>query len=316
MIKVTLITGFLGAGKTTFLNNIIKKYPDTKFAIIENEFGEVGIDGGLIVDNQDDIFELANGCICCSLNGELREVLYKLLKTGKQIDHLLVETTGIAEPSAIAAAFVGDPAIASKFELNATICIADALNFEESLKDSEVASKQIAFSDFIVLSKCDLVDEETLKKNAFHLKLMNPLALLEKNYEGAIIEKDILTLNSFDAIKVEERSSFVPSAHQHAHGEIVSHSFVFEGEVDPLKLELWLSVLFQLQFEVIYRFKGIFNIKGEENKVVIQGVRNESKINIGSKWGEGEKRENKIVIIGKGVKRAPIEKKINSLLRN
>ncbi|MBD0403953.1 GTP-binding protein [Flammeovirga sp. EKP202] len=315
MIKVTLITGFLGAGKTTFLNNLIQKYPDTKFAIIENEFGEVGIDGCLVVDTEQDVFELSNGCICCSLNGELREVLRNLLKSGKEIDHLLVETTGIAEPSSIAAAFVGDPAISNLFELNACICIADTLNFEQSLKDHEVASKQIAFSDYIVLSKCDLSTEEQVKKMAFYLKLMNPLALVEKNYNGEVIEKDILNLNSFNVDKVEERASFIGGAHEHAHGEVVSHAFTFEGEVDPVKLEMWVSILFQLQFEVIFRFKGIFNIKGEENRVVIQGVRNESKVNIGSPWKEGEKRENKMVIIGKGIKRAPIEKKIKSLLR-
>lgn len=314
MIKVTLITGFLGAGKTTFLNNLIQKYKDTKFAIIENEFGEVGIDGGLIVDNQEDIFELANGCICCSLNGELRDVLRNLLNSGKKIDHLLIETTGIAEPNAIAAAFVGDPAIATLFELNACVCIADALFLEQSLEDSSVAAKQIAFSDYIILSKCDLVDEDHIKKIAFHLKLINPLAFVEKVYRGEPFKKDIINLNSFDTLKVEERSSFVPLQHQHVHGDIVSHSFTFDGEVDAVKLEMWLSVLFQLQFEVIYRFKGIFNIKGEENKIIIQGVRNESKINIGSAWGN-DNRINNIVIIGKGIKREPIEKKINSLLR-
>ncbi|AZQ61845.1 GTP-binding protein [Flammeovirga pectinis] len=313
-IKVTLITGFLGAGKTTFLNNLIKKYPDAKFAVIENEFGEVGIDGSLIVDNQEDIFELANGCICCSLNGELRDVLRNLLNSDKKFDHLLVETTGIADPSAVAAAFIGDPGIASLFELNATVGIVDVKNVIQSIKEDEIAIKQIAFSDFLVFSKCDEVSEETIKQALFQCKLMNPLALTEKNYNGEVVKKDILNLNSFSSSKVEERASFVAGAHSHNHGDTVSYSFTFEGNVDATKLEMWLSVLFQLQFEVIYRFKGIFNIAGESNKVIVQGVRNESKIVIGSEWGVGEQRINRIVIIGKGIKREAIEKKINTIL--
>ncbi|MBB6460816.1 CobW family GTP-binding protein [Flammeovirga kamogawensis] len=314
-IKVTLITGFLGAGKTTFLNNLIKKYPESKFAVIENEFGEVGIDGSLVVDNQEDIFELSNGCICCSLNGELRDVLRNLLNSGKKFDHLLIETTGVADPSAVAAAFVGDPGIASLFELNATVGIVDVKNVIQSIKEDDIAVKQIAFSDFIVFSKCDEVDEDTIKQALFQCKLINPLALTEKNYNGEVVQKDILNLNAFSSNKVEERASFVAGAHSHNHGDTVSYSFTFEGNVDATKLEMWLSVLLQLQFEVIYRFKGIFNITGEANKVIVQGVRNESKIILGSEWDVEEERLNKIVIIGKGIKREAIEKKIKTILQ-
>ncbi|WP_281614227.1 GTP-binding protein [Flammeovirga sp. SubArs3] len=314
-IGVTLITGFLGAGKTTFLNNLIEKYPNTKFAVIENEFGEVGIDGGLVVDKQEDIFELSNGCICCNLNGELREILRKLLDSGKKIDHLLIETTGIAEPSAVAAAFVGDPGIASIFEINATVGLVDAKNFVQSLSDHEVALKQVAFSDILFLTKCDLATEDEIKSAALQAKLINPAAFVERIYNGEKVEKDILSLNSYNANKVEERTSFIQHHHEHQHGDVVSYSFTFEGGVDPVKLEMWLSVLLQLQYEVIYRFKGIFNIKGETNKVIVQGVRNESKIVIGNPWKPSEDKLNRIVVIGKGIKKEAIERKIKSILR-
>ncbi|ANQ48351.1 GTP-binding protein [Flammeovirga sp. MY04] len=313
-IGVTILTGFLGAGKTTFLNNLIQKYPNTKFAVIENEFGEVNIDSDLVVDNQEGVFELSNGCICCNLNGELREVLRNLLNCGKDIDHLIVETTGIAEPDGVAAAFVGDPGISRLFEINATIGLIDVQNFEFAINNHPVAMKQISFSDYLVFTKCDLATEEEIKKVKFQAKFINPLAQVGQVSKGEVIDKDIINLNAYSADKVIERASFVAHDHNHQHGDVVSHSFTFKGTVDPVKLEMWLSVLFNLQFEVIYRFKGIFNIKGEDHKVVIQGVRNESKIEIGSLWEGHEERLNRIVIIGKSIKRAPIEKKIKSIL--
>ncbi|OHX65637.1 CobW family GTP-binding protein [Flammeovirga pacifica] len=313
-IGVTILTGFLGAGKTTFLNNLIQKYPNTKFAVIENEFGEVNIDADLVIDNQEDVFELSNGCICCNLNGELREVLRKLLNSGKKIDHLIIETTGIAEPDGVAAAFIGDPSIAQLFEINAAIGLIDVKNFDFAVKNHPVAMKQITFADYLVFTKCDLATEEEIKNIKFQAKLINPLALVDQVTLDQFVTKDIINLNSYQSDKVEERTSFVPLNHQHQHGDVVSHSFSFEGEVDAVKLEMWLSVLFQLQFEVIFRFKGIFNIQNEENKVIIQGVRNESKIEIGSVWEEGEKKWNRVVIIGKGLKREPLEKKLKSIL--
>ncbi|MEH0155809.1 GTP-binding protein [Limibacter armeniacum] len=313
-IPVTIITGFLGAGKTTLLNRIIQAYPDKKFAIIENEFGEVGIDNELVVDVEDGIFEMSNGCICCTLSSELLETLEKLLKQREKFDHILIETTGIAEPSSIAMPFLTTPVIQNHFKLDGTICLVDTQYIEDNLKDDENAAHQLSFSDLVLLNKSDLVTEEYANEVKSLLKNINPYAEYVKTINSDFNGKNLLNLNAFAPEKVEEKTSFIHHHHHHHHHHITSHSVSMEGIVNPQQLEYWLTVLLQLQGHAFYRIKGIFNFPDEQRKVIFQSVRNQSALTLGSEWRSDEQRVNRMVFIGKELNKDILEKRFKQCL--
>src|SRR2546428_8853981 len=245
-IPVTILTGFLGAGKTTLLNHLIKQNPDTKIAILENEFGEIGIDSELVTSTGDDIFELSNGCICCSMNAEFGEVLQRLMQMDKKFDHLVIETTGIADPASVAAAFIGDNLIQSNFRLDSVICLVDAQHVNAMLKDREEGSKQIAFSDMIVINKADTVTEGQLQSISATIKKINPFADCVQAEFGEQSQFDLLNLGSYKVREVENKMRFVALNHENVHNEIVSHSFTFEQPFDLLKFMHWLNVLLMI----------------------------------------------------------------------
>lgn len=322
-IPVTILTGFLGAGKTSLLNQLITNHPEKKFAIIENEFGEVPIDGDLVIGASDAIFELANGCICCSLNGELVETLEKLLDSGKVFDHLIIETTGMAEPDAVAAAFVSDPGIQSAFQLDGTICLVDAVSVQETLAEREEAAKQISFADHIVINKSDDVQPHYLDALKSRLREMNPLADISlANYGRTAAE--LLSLHAYEVRQLEQRiKEVVQDSHSHGHGhghhhhhaDVTAHSFTFEQAFDLLAFIHWSKVLLMIQGKNIYRIKGILNVGKEVSKMVFQSVRAQSAFTRAGDWPEGEPRLSRIVIIGKGLKREALEKALRSCLQ-
>ena len=319
-IPVTILTGFLGAGKTSLLNQLIANYPEKKFAIIENEFGEVPIDGDLVIGASDNIFELANGCICCSLNGELIETLEKLLDSGKVFDHLIIETTGMAEPDAVAAAFVSDPGIQSAFQLDGTICLVDAVSVQETLAEREEAVKQITFADHIVINKADDVQPHYLEALQSNLHEMNPLASISLANYGHTAA-DLITLHGYEVAQLERRiKDVVQDSHSHEHGhhhhsDVTAHSFTFEQAFDLLTFIHWSKVLLMIQGKNIYRIKGILNVGNEVSKMVFQSVRTQSAFTRAGEWPEGEPRLSRIVIIGKGLKREALEKALRSCLQ-
>jgi G3E family GTPase len=320
-IPVTILTGFLGAGKTSLLNQLIANHPDKKFAIIENEFGEVPIDGDLVIGASDAIFELANGCICCSLNGELVETLEKLLDSGKAFDHLIIETTGMAEPDAVAAAFVSDPGIQSAFQLDGTICLVDAVSVQETLAEREEAVKQITFADHIIINKADDVQAHYLEALQSNLREMNPLATISlANYGHTTAE--LLSLHAYEAGQLEQRIKVVVQEshsheheHHHHHADVTAHSFTFEQAFDLLAFIHWSKVLLMIQGKNIYRIKGILNVGKEVSKMVFQSVRTQSAFTRAGDWPEDEPRLSRIVIIGKGLKREALEKALRSCLQ-
>ncbi len=309
-IPVTILTGFLGAGKTTLLNRLITENPNKKFAIIENEFGDIPIDQELVVNAKDGIFEMSNGCICCSLNVELGELLQKLMNEKYDFDHLIIETTGIAEPDGIAAAFIGGNR-SSKFYLDGTICLADAHDIVKNLEERGEAHKQVSFADLIVLNKIDLVSDDQLNEARMLLKKYNADApIIESSYGE--IERDILRLNAYDSNKLENKL-LNPHQHHH-HDELVAHSFDFKESLVAEKFEHWINMLLFLSGYQIYRIKGILNLDGETNKIIFQSVRSNSKIEIGSPWMDGEIRKSKIVFIGNNIKKEPLEKGLKSCI--
>jgi G3E family GTPase len=330
MIPVTIITGFLGAGKTTLLNYLNEKYKGKRFAIIENEFGEINIDSELVIGAKDGLFEMSNGCICCELSDELIEVLQKLLNSKHEIDHLVIETTGMAEPDGVAQAFISDPEVQQHFCLDGTICLTDANHIEDMLNEREEARRQVTFADHIVINKKSDIDRDYLKDIEHRLKHMNNLASFEA-VDYAKVEKDVLALNAYELETVEKRLSAASDHHDHDHhcdehcdhdhnerghhhhSDVASHSFVFDEPFDLLKFRHWVNVLLMLQGERIYRMKGIVNFMHKEEKMIFQSVRNMHTFKAGEPWGT-TKRQTKLVFIGPGLKKEALESALKSCL--
>ena len=316
-IPVTIITGFLGAGKTSLLNQLIANHPEKKFAIIENEFGEVPIDGDLVIGAQENIFELANGCICCSLNGELIETLSQLLDSGKTFDHLIIETTGMAEPDAVALSFVSDPGIQAELQLDGTICLVDAVSIQETLAEREEAVKQITFADCIIINKANDVQEHYLAALQANLREMNPLASITTANYGRT-EVNLLHLQAYETGNLEQKIKKVvgeaPHHDHHHHSDVAAHGFTFDQPFDLLAFIHWSKVLLMIQGKNIYRIKGILDVGNEQAKMVFQSVRTQSAFTRAGEWPEHEPRLSRIVIIGKNLKREALEKALRSCL--
>lgn len=318
--KVSILTGFLGSGKTTLLNQLIEQYPETKFAVIENEFGEIGIDNDLVMGGEDSIFEMSNGCICCTLNDELVETLAKLLHSDFEFDHLIIETTGIAEPDAVAAAFVADPEVQNYFQLDAVICMVDALNILDMLGEREEAKRQLTFSDFIIINKQSEASKEQLDQIQQVLAEVNPLAqVVLADY--AKTEENLLDIQAyaFEHVETKIKAQHQPHGedhhhHHHQHDDIISHSFIFDQPFDMLKLRHWMQVLLMLQGEGIYRVKGVLDVQYQDQKVILQSVRKSMAFQLGAAWPKGQARQSRIVFIGKNLRKDILEKHLKQLM--
>ncbi|MFC5285033.1 CobW family GTP-binding protein [Pedobacter alpinus] len=322
-VPVSILTGFLGAGKTTLLNHIIKENPNTKFAIIENEYGEINIDSELVIKTDENIFELSNGCICCSLNGDLFEVLNKLV-TGKfDYDHLIIETTGIADPSAVAGTFLTDYNIQTAFKLDGTICLVDVENILDVLGTDEEAAKQVLFADFIIFNKCEGVEDDILKNVEDTIKKINPFANYCFTDFAKVDSKELLDLKAYTKEKTQfklgyniskQSNIFNVNPLQNQHHQIVSQSFIFENSFDLLKIRHYFTVMLMIQGAWFYRIKGIIYIEGLNRKLIIQSVKGAPVFTDGDNWAEDEVRCSKIVFIGKQLKREVLEKGLNQCI--
>lgn len=323
-IPVTILTGFLGAGKTTLLNKLIAHNSDKKLAVIENEFGETSIDSDLVVGVENGIFELSNGCLCCSLNDDLIEVLQNLLKSSAKIDHLIVETTGIADPGPVAISFLADPEIQRNFRLDAIIALVDCLHIEQQLENQPEACKQVATADIVLLNKVDRSDPYQLDTVRNIIQRMNPQAKIFNCMYGNVEEVNLLNLNAFSKENVLETNfesayntrktqkySFNPSQATNnsliqnskviQHSEIRSLSFVFPEQLDLLRFNIWIKIALTSSKSPLYRVKGILNIKGFKERMIFQGVNDQYAVEEGNSWQEGETKETKLVFIGKNL---------------
>lgn len=312
---VTILTGFLGAGKTTFLNHIIEENPNTKFAIIENEFGEINIDSSLVINTTENIFELSNGCICCSMNGDLAELLNKLVTGPYEFDHLIIETTGIADPSAVAAVFMTDYNVQTVFKLDGVICLVDTLNVLDVLGVEEEASKQIAFSDYILFNKSSETEEQKKTDVKNKIKSLNPFADFAFTDFGKTPTTPLLNLKAYDKAAIKFRLGFssksdslINTNQESHHHDIVSQSFIFKESFDLLKLRHYLTVMLFVQGAFFYRIKGILNIEGFNRQLIIQSVKGSPVFTDGDTWDSDSVKETRIVFIGKKLKREILEK--------
>ncbi|MBN2595188.1 GTP-binding protein [Labilibaculum sp.] len=317
-IPVTVITGFLGAGKTSLLNHLISSYPNKKFAVIENEFGEVNIDSELVANvKNENIFELSNGCICCSLNDELYVVLKNLIQSNHQFNHLLIETTGIADPGSILASFITDPFIKKEFELDAVICLVDAENAFNLLEKETVLTKQIAISDQILINKTDAAGREKTGAIKTEIEKINKFARIEECVFAKPANKNLLDSFSYDPAKVfqfvlglEANSN---TANKTTH-KIESMCYTSSTPMDQMKLGMWLDAFLKFNQDSIYRIKGILFLKGINKRIILQSVHTQIQATVGKVWEEGELKENKIVIIGKNLNKKVIERNLDELL--
>ncbi len=303
-IPVTILTGFLGSGKTTLLNYILTEKHGHRIAVIENEFGEINIDSELVLSADEEIFELTNGCVCCvgSARADLLRILEKLLARRDKYDHILVETSGLADPTPVAQTFFANAQVSTQTALDAIVTMVDAKHAEKQLDDFHEAQEQVGFADRILLSKTDIVSEEEQEKLRKRLARMNPRAPIKKVHFGNTPIEEILDNRGFNLNAILELDPEFLEDSEHEHDEHVS-SFVFRSEraFDGTKLEEFLSGLIQIYGPDMLRYKGVLYLKDNANRVVFQGVHMLMGGDMGRAWGKDEQRSSVMVFIGKNL---------------
>ena len=332
LIPVTILTGFLGSGKTTLLKRVLTEAHGQKIAVIENEFGEENIDNDILVsDTEEQIIQMSNGCICCTIREDLRVTLQllgaKRRKGLLDFERVVIETTGLADPGPVAQTFFMDDEIAETFLLDSILTLVDAKHAPNQLNDRQEARRQVGFADQIFISKADLVSAAELDALQHRLKHMNPRAPQKAVHFGEVLLAEVFDLRGFnlnakldidpDFLKEDDHGHHDHDHHDHAHGEACDHpshqgesghhhhdddvkSFVFRSDktFEPAKLEDFLGAIVNVYGPRMLRYKGVLNMRGTERKVIFQGVHQLMGSDLGPLWAEGEHRMSKMVFIG------------------
>ncbi len=303
-IPVTILTGFLGAGKTTLLNRILRENHGEKIAVIENEFGEEGVDNEILADTKEQIVEMNNGCICCTVRGDLIRILNSLYKRRAKgefnFSRVIIETTGMADPAPVAQTFFADEKVNERYLLDAVVTVVDAKHGLTQLKDFSEAQQQVAFADRLLVSKTDVTAEEETQKLMERLRKLNVRAPIKKVNFGETPIQDLLDIRGFNLNAILEiQPDFLTSDDHEHHDEV--HSFVIKSEkpLDVRKVDRYIGSLINLYGEQMLRYKGILYIKGEPRRVVFQGVHMMAGFDFASEWPDDAKKESTIVFIGR-----------------
>jgi G3E family GTPase len=308
-IPVTVLTGYLGAGKTTLLNRILSEHHGKRYAVIVNEFGEIGIDNDLVVATDEEVFEMNNGCICCTVRGDLVRIIGGLMKRKDRFDAVLVETTGLADPAPVAQTFFMDQDVAEKSKLDAIVTVADAKFLEQRLADADEAKEQIIFADIVLLNKTDLVNEDQLLSLERRIRALNPWARILRTERCRVPLDEILGKNAFSLDRVlEVEPHFLEEHHAHEHDEeMTSVSLVADRPLDPERFITWFRGLLAEKGGDILRSKGILDLAGETQRYVVQGVHMLLDGDLLGPWKPGEARRSRLVLIGRDLDRAALE---------
>jgi G3E family GTPase len=324
-IPVTVLTGYLGSGKTTLLNRILSEDHGKRYAVIVNEFGEIGIDNELIVESDEEIYEMNNGCVCCTVRGDLIRTVEGLMRRPGRFDAILVETTGLADPAPVAQTFFMDDDVRSKTKLDAVVALVDAKHLPLRLKDSHEAEDQIAFADVVVLNKTDLVSEEELAQVEATVRAINPSARIHRTQRSGVELAEVLNRGAFDLKRALENDPHFLDAddhdhhhdhdhdhhdhdghdHHHHHHASDIHDVTVQsislraGEMDPKKFFPWIEKTTQIDGPSILRLKGIIALKDDPERYVVQGVHMILEGDHQRAWKDNEARESRLVFIGR-----------------
>jgi G3E family GTPase len=320
-LPVTVITGYLGSGKTTLINYILTANHGKRIAVIENEFGEIGIDDALVINAEEEIFEMNNGCICCTVRGDLIRILGNLMKRKDKFDYILVETTGLADPAPVAQTFLVDDEIRSQLKLDAIVTVADAkfliqhLDDEKEVGVENEAVEQIAFADRVLLNKIDLVSAEERKEVVRRIRLINANAEIIPTTMSQVDLDQVLGVGAFDLSRVLEMEPEFLNDTEHQHDlSITSVGIDCEGKVSVQKINEWLGWLLGEKGTDIFRMKGILNMWGDNRRFVFQGVHMLFDGTPGEPWKDGEARRNRMVFIGRNLDRQDLERRFKECI--
>jgi G3E family GTPase len=330
-----VLTGYLGAGKTTLLNRILTERHGKKYAVIVNEFGEIGIDGDIVVGADEEVFEMNNGCICCTVRGDLIRIIGGLMKRKDRFDAILVETTGLADPAPVAQTFFADDDVKARAALDSILTVVDAKHVGQRLADSREAAEQIAFADIILLNKADLVSPTELALVERRIRRLNPTARLIRTTRCDAPLDQLLGVGAFDLQRILsldpgflDAGEGAAGGHDHdhdghdhghdhaahAHGPNALHdaaieslSLTLDGPVDGAKFLSWIRDYLARNGQDILRSKGIIDVKGQDRRIVYQAVHMMMDADYQRPWRADEKRQSRIVFIGRKLKRDEIK---------
>ena len=318
-VPVQIITGFLGSGKTTLLNHLIEQNHPEKVLVIENECGDLNVDGGLVIKEVEEVVELSDGCLCCTLSNELVRVLIEAKNKKDQYDRLIIETTGIADPNSILQVFLKEENIKETFDLQQVVCLVDAAQIKQWLEESEEALRQVAVSDVVLINKTDLVDAEAIPELEKLIEGINPYSKVFTTVEGRVDSKEIFMHQISNPKRTEALASNAAPQFSFYFGATNSHSITsftisFNRPLDETSLSVELNKLVNVYRGQVYRVKGFVELPNRPNRMIVQSTRSSFMITEGSPWAEGEDRTGKLVFIGKDLDRALLERKFHRFM--